>query len=313
MNDFPDKRKYVETHVNPELFPSFDGTKIHANKLHSKILNIGKTLEEQMYLLSKYIGAYRGVKYEGTLKTVPGILMVKVTPKLHNRPLNYGWYTAGVRIALEGAVQYYKPKNVLDIGLIYGKSGVGILQSTKRKINYIGVGPFQPGITNIRHITKSPLDKLLQGYPRLETTVSNLAPYSKEHNIHVMAASTDEMIDVLEAHKFVPDLLSIDSIRDADELYALIYEFITYNPDIVIVGDDRKDPVVQRVVNEYKRSNLNVKEFSEHGYIITRREIPDTLPPPVSYFDHYPKITFTEDEQKQIPENLRFYIPDQQL
>jgi hypothetical protein len=88
----------------------------------------------------------------------------------------------------------------------------------------------------------------------------------------------------------------------------LIYEFITYNPDIVIVGDDRKDPVVQRVVNEYKRSNLNVKEFGEHGYIITRREIPDTLPPAVSQFNMYPTITFTEEERKQVPENLQFYL-----
>lgn len=309
MNDHPAKKRYFETHANPLLFPLFNGTRIVANKLHTKLLSYGTTLEEKMYILSKYIGAYRGVPYTGTLQKVHMSPILKVTPSLGTNMFMHGWYEHnGTRRVLEGAIQHYKPKVIMEFGVWYGKSAVGILQSALHKITYIGVDYFTPAATSPKHITQSPLDKLFLDHPRLETAVSNVAPYSKKHNVYFIIERIDKVLSILRKESIVPDLLFIDAIKDFNELTSTINAYIEHAPDIVIVGDDRTSHDVQRAVNKYKQTSLNVKEYGVNGYILTSREIPSAFPLPISTFEAYPTLQLTTEEKNSIPTRLQLYV-----
>ncbi len=309
MDAHPAKQQYFETHANPELFPLFDGESLTANKLHTKVLSSGTTIEEKMYLLSKYIGAYRGVPYTGRLEKIHVSPLLKITPSLGTTPFMHGWYESkGTRRALEGAIQHYMPRTVVEFGVWYGKSAVGILQSAPHKLTYIGVDWFTPAATSPKHITQTPLDKLFLAHPRLETAVSNVAPYSKKHDVYFMIERLENAFSLLKEKSIVPDLLFIDAIKSGDELMKVIRTYLEYAPAIVIVGDDRSARDVQRVVNVYKKSSLNVREYGENGYILTSREIPDVLPPPVSTFESYPTLHLTHEEKSRIPKSLQMYI-----
>jgi predicted O-methyltransferase YrrM len=305
FKDHSKKREYFEQHANKSLFPivDFETKTIKPNKLHKVILDFGNTFEEKMGLLKRYIGAYvtdNDSSFE--TKRIPQIIAFKVTPSLVVvDPFMHGWYSDNTRKALEGAVQYYKPKTVFELGVWFGQSSVGIFQSSPHKINYYGFDYFTATATNPDYVTMTPIDKLFVEHFRLETAVANVAPYSKKHNIHFI------LEDVLKSYKtleVVPDLVFIDAIKDTKELQTVIDAYLKLNPNIVIVGDDYVFDSVKRAVKKYP----NVLAFEDNAYILTNREIPESFPEPVSDFSSYPQLTLTKSEKNRVPKSMKAYI-----
>ena len=210
----------------------------------------------------------------------------------------HGWYSDNSKIALEGAIQYYKPKIVFELGVWYGKSTVGILQSSKNKLNYYGFDFFSPTATNPKYVTMSPLDKMFIDHPRFESAVSNVAKYSKKHNIHFIVGDVNTDIDI------IPDLIYIDAIKNSKDLDKIIKKFLSMNNDIVIVGDDYIFPSVKEGVKNFK----NKKIFGNDAYIITNLELPDKFPEPVSDYSEYPTLKLSKTEINKIPSDMKNYI-----
>jgi len=309
FKDHPKKREYFEKEADKSLFPvvDFEKKSIKANKLHKVLLHFGNTFEEKMGLLKKYIGAYvtdNNQLFE-TKRVDIDIIGFKVTPSLALvEPFMHGWYSEKTREALEGAIQYYKPKTVVELGVWFGKSTVGLFQASPHKLNYYGFDFFSPTATNPDHVTGTPLDKLFLKHFRLESAVANVAPYSKKHNIHFLLHDVLKSNEVLKKLDVIPDLLFIDAIKNTNELQDTIDKYLKLNPNIVIVGDDYVFDSVKRAVKKYPQT----LPFGNDSYIITNRELPDTFPSPVSDFSTYPSLQLSSSEKNKIPNSLKGYI-----
>lgn len=309
FKDFPTKREYFEKESDKNLFPVVDFKKksIKANKLHKAILQFGETFEQRMGLLKKYIGAYVTNNNQpfDTDKASAEIIGLKVTPSLAvTEPFMHGWYSDKTREALEGAIQHYKPKVVVELGVWYGKSTVGIFQSSPHKIDYYGFDYFTPTATNPDYVTQTPIDKLFMKHFRLESAVANVAPYSKKHNIHYLFHDVLKSHEVMKKLNVVPDLLFIDAIKKTDELQQTIDHYLRLNPDIVIVGDDYVFDSVKRAVKKYPQ----VIPFGNYSYLLTNREVPETFPSPVSDFSGYPSLKLTQSEKNKVPKSMKGYV-----
>jgi predicted O-methyltransferase YrrM len=303
------KREYFETHADKSLFPIVDFEKktIKANKLHKVILSLGNTFEEKMSILKKYIGAYVSTEVGSVERQIPKIQVVgfKVTPSLAVVPkFMHDWYTRKTREALEGAIQYYKPKTVVELGVWYGASTVGLLQAAKYKIHYYGFDFFTPTATNPDYVTMSPMDKLFMEHFRLETAVANVAPYSKKHDIHFIFQDVMTSHEALKKLNVNPDLLFIDAVKDTGDLVKIIDTYQKLNPDIVIVGDDYMFQSVKNAAKKYP----DVTVFGDSAYIITNKEIPDVFPEPVSDFSEYPRLVLSQAEKNKIPKAYHGYF-----
>ena len=253
-----------------------------------------------MFIIKKYIGAYVSLSNQNNFETIyiDKIPIIKITPSLKTKQFMHGWYSDNSRIALEGAIQYYKPKIVFEFGLWFGKSTVGILQSSLKKLNYYGFDYFTPTTTNPKYVTMSPLDKIYIDHPRFETIISNVADYSKKHTIHFVVGEINNTLTI------IPDLIYIDAIKNTEELKKFINKYLKINENIVIVGDDYIISDVREAVKNYK----NKKIFGEHAYIITNLHIPDNFPKPVSDFSKYPKLQLSNSEINKIPHNMRYML-----
>ena len=120
FKEHPKKREYFESVADKSLFPvvDFSKKKITSNKLHKKILDYGETFEQKMGLIKKYIGAYVTNNNQSfqTERGSTNIIQIKVTPSVAvTHKFMHGWYSGKTREALEGAVQYYKPKTVVEL------------------------------------------------------------------------------------------------------------------------------------------------------------------------------------------------------
>jgi len=309
FKDFPKKREYFEQVADKSLFPIVDFEKktIKANKLHKSLLQFGETFEQRMGIIKKYIGAYvtdNNQPFEVDRSTAD-IIAFKVTPSLAvTEPFMHGWYSDKTREALEGAIQYYKPKVVVELGVWYGKSTVGIFQSSPHKIDYYGFDYFTPTATNPDYVTETPIDKLFVKHFRLESAVANVAPYSKKHNIHFLFHDVLKSDDVINKLKVVPDLLFIDAIKNTTELQNTIDAYLKLNPNIVIVGDDYVFDSVKRAVKKYPQ----VIPFGNYSYLLTNREVPEEFPSPVSDFSSYPSLRLTQSEKNKVPKSMKGYI-----
>jgi len=299
FNTFPDKKVYFEENAPSELFPFVDFEKktIKANRLHSQILKYGNTFEEKINLIRKYIGALNSdTPPKFTLKPTNVTIKLKITPSMETTKFMHGWYSSDTRKALEGAIQYYKPKIVFELGVWYGQSSVGIFQSAQNKIEYYGFDFFTPTATNPEYVTMSHADKMFLPHPRLESAVSNLAQFSKKHDIYFV------FDDVMKSPEFgiIPDLVFIDSIKKKSHLIKIIKKFQTLNPNIIIVCDDYIFPSVREALIQFPK-----KEFGKHAVILG--DVTE-LPKPVSDFSEYPKIHLTLEEKKSINSKLSEYF-----
>lgn len=309
FKDFPKKREYFEQEADKSLFPVVDFEKktIKTNKLHKTLLQFGETFEQKMGMLKKYIGAYvtdNNQPFETDRANVE-IVGFKITPSLAvTEPFMHGWYSDKTREALEGAIQHYKPKVVVELGVWYGKSTVGIFQSSPHKIDYYGFDYFTPTATNPDYVTETPIDKLFMKHFRLESAVANVAPYSKKHNIHFIFHDVLKSDEVMDKLKVVPDLLFIDAIKNTTELQNTIDKYLKLNPNIVIVGDDYVFDSVKRAVKKYPQ----VVPFGNYSYLLTNREIPEKFPSPVSDFSGYPSLRLTQSEKNKVPKSMKGYI-----
>lgn len=309
FKDFPRKREYFEEVADKSLFPIVDFEKktIKTNKLHKSLLHFGETFEQKMGIIKKYIGAYvtdNNQPFEVD-RSAADIIAFKITPSLAvTEPFMHGWYSDKTREALEGAIQYYKPKVVVELGVWYGKSTVGIFQSSPHKIDYYGFDYFTPTATNPDYVTETPIDKLFVKHFRLESAVANVAPYSKKHNIHFLFHDVLKSDEVINKLKVVPDLLFIDAIKNTTELQNTIDAYLKLNPNIVIVGDDYVFDSVKRAVKKYPQ----VVPFGNYSYLLTNREVPEKFPSPVSDFSSYPSLRLTQSEKNKVPKSMKGYI-----
>ncbi len=309
FKDFPRKREYFEQVADKSLFPIIDFEKktIKANKLHKSLLQFGETFEQKMGIIKKYIGGYvtdNNQPFEVD-RSAADIIAFKITPSLAvTEPFMHGWYSDKTREALEGAIQYYKPKVVVELGVWYGKSTVGIFQSSPHKIDYYGFDYFTPTATNPDYVTETPIDKLFVKHFRLESAVANVAPYSKKHNIHFLFHDVLKSDEVINKLKVVPDLLFIDAIKNTTELQNTIDAYLKLNPNIVIVGDDYVFDSVKRAVKKYPQ----VVPFGNYSYLLTNREVPEEFPSPVSDFSSYPSLRLTQSEKNKVPKSMKGYI-----
>lgn len=309
FKDFPRKREYFEEVADKSLFPIVDFEKktIKANKLHKSLLQFGETFEQKMGIIKKYIGAYvtdNNQPFEVD-RSAADIIAFKITPSLAvTEPFMHGWYSDKTREALEGAIQHYKPKVVVELGVWYGKSTVGIFQSSPHKIDYYGFDYFTPTATNPDYVTETPIDKLFVKHFRLESAVANVAPYSKKHNIHFLFHDVLKSDEVINKLKLVPDLLFIDAIKNTNELQNTIDAYLKLNPNIVIVGDDYVFDSVKRAVKKYPQ----VVPFGNYSYLLTNREVPEEFPSPVSDFSSYPSLRLTQSEKNKVPKSMKGYI-----
>lgn len=308
FKDFPKKKEYFEKVADKSLFPivNFEKKSIKANALHKKLLQFGETFEERMGIVKKYIGGYitdNNQPFE-TARSKVDVIGFKVTPSMAVvEPFMHGWYSEKTREALEGAVQYYKPKVVVELGVWYGKSTIGIFQSSHHKLDYYGFDYFSPTATQPDYVTNTPMDKLFIKHFRLESAVANVAPYSKKHNIHFILHDVLKADTVIKAMNIVPDLVFIDAIKDTSDLRKTIDAYLKLNPNVVIVGDDYVFNTVKVAVKKYPQ----VLPFGDNAYLITNREIPDKFPTPVSNFSEYPELTLSSSELKQIPKSHMSY------
>jgi len=309
FKEYPSKRRYFEEHADKSLFPivNFETQTIKANPLHKKLLKYGRTFEEQMGIIKKFIGAYVSSSAQSfeTKRVDAEIIGFKITPSLAvARPFMHGWYSPKTREALEGAIQHYKPKTIVELGVWYGKSTVGMFQSSSRKVDYYGFDFFSPTATQPSYVTMSPIDKLFMEHFRLETAVANVAPYSKHHSIHFVLHDVLTSHTALKKMNVVPDLVFIDAIKDTKELQHTIDQYLKLNPDIVIVGDDYVFDSVKRALKRYPQ----VLPFGNNAYILTNRELPETFPAPVSDFSMYPQLSLTSEEEAQVPKQYLTYV-----
>jgi predicted O-methyltransferase YrrM len=309
FKDFPKKREYFEEQADKDLFPIVDFEKktIKSNKLHKTLLQFGETFEQKMGIIKKYVGAYvtdNNQPFE-TDRSSAEIIGFKITPSLAvTEPFMHGWYSDKTREALEGAIQHYKPKVIVELGVWYGKSTVGIFQSSPHKVDYYGFDYFSPTATNPDYVTQSPIDKLFMKHFRLESAVANVAPYAKKHNIHFLLHDVLKSDEVMKKLKVVPDLLFIDAIKNTTELQNTIDEYLKLNPDIVIVGDDYVFDSVKRAVKKYPQ----VVPFGDYAYLLTNREVPEKFPSPVSDFSGYPSLRLSQSEKNKVPKSMKGYI-----
>jgi predicted O-methyltransferase YrrM len=299
FDSFPEKKKYFEQHVPPELFPvvDFEQKTIKANRLHSQILKYGDTFEEKMNLIRKYIGAVNSSSVPRIERvSVKKQVVIKITPSMEISPYMHGWYSPDTRKALEGAIQYYKPRIVFELGVWYGQSAVGIFQSAKHKIEYYGFDFFTPTATNPEYVSMSHADKMFIPHPRLESAVSNLAPFSKKHDIYFV------FDDVMKSPAFgvIPDLVFIDAIKKGSELKKIIRQFQKLNPDVIIVCDDYEFETVKEALKDIPK-----KVFGNYAVILG--DVPE-LPEPVSDFSFYPKLKLTAQEKETIKGKLFTYF-----
>jgi predicted O-methyltransferase YrrM len=299
FDNFPEKKTYFEQNAPPELFPVVDFEKktIKANRLHSQILKYGDTFEEKINLIRKYIGALNSdTPPKFTLKPTNVTIKLKITPSMETSPYMHGWYSSDTRKALEGAIQYYKPRVVFELGVWYGQSSVGIFQSAQNKIEYYGFDYFTPTATNPDYVTMSHADKMFIPHPRLESAVSNLAPFSKKHDIYFV------FDDVMKSPEFgvTPDLVFIDAIKKEQELVKIIRQFQKLNPDVIIVCDDYIFPSVRQALKSFRK-----KEFGDYCCILG--DVPE-LPEPVSDFSKYPALKLTSEQKEELPSKLKTYF-----
>lgn len=303
FDNFPSEKKYFQETASSELFPvvDFNSKTIRANRLHSKLLSYGTTFEDKINLIRKYIGALNSRTTPlFKLNRTSVVPCIKITPSMETSKFMHGWYSPDTRNALEGAVQYYKPKVVFELGVWYGQSTVGIFQSAEHKIKYYGFDFFTPTATNPEYVTKTSADKMFIEHPRLESAVSNIASFSKKHDIFFVFEDVMKSPNFSRKHNVIPNLLFIDAIKQEDSLKEIILEFRALNPKIIIVCDDYVFPNVRKALKDFPK-----KIFGKHAVILG--DIPE-LPKGKSDFSMFPSIKLSQKEKDELPKHLNGYF-----
>jgi predicted O-methyltransferase YrrM len=308
------KREYVETNIKQCLLPIILFTEkviIPPNKLMQELIEHAHSFEDMLALIEKYIGAFISPDYKGQkLTKSTGItIKLRITPRMLSdvpiKQLMYDkWFSSNTRRALEGAVQYYRPKVVVELGVYLGCSTVSCLNASKGPISYYGFDYFTHICTNPENISFSPLDRFFLDFPKLETAVANVIPFSKKHNINFILYDVLKSCEYLSTRGIVPDLLFIDSIKDEHNLNEIIHKYLLLNPDIVIVGDDM---IFESVKKALKR--FNYITFGDEAYLIQKAKLhADKYPQPKILKYKYPVFHLSKQEQMLVPKKMHGYL-----
>ncbi len=319
---FSDKEKRLYYENRAKLF--YDNTriprypvikedgKVVMNAFQRSILNSLKPKNmNQLYFLIKYLfGAliapedfdiskleYEFISRYFTYKIPTGI----VGPSR----LYHGWYSSGTRLALEGAIQLYKPNVIVELGVWMGASAVGICETVKdRKITYIGFDFFTDSADNPTYISKSPIEKLLIDHNRLETTIANLSPYGDKHNLYINNIDIYDSLNYLRKNNIKPDMLFIDAVKDTIQLRTLIRAYQLEHPDIVIIGDDLVFDDVKKAIHNIPHLNFN------EAYVIAQKFYPksDFKKGDYEVDKIIKRFELSEEEKKLIPKSFSMYL-----
>jgi hypothetical protein len=219
--------------------------------------------------------------------------------------LYHGWYSSNTRLALEGAIQLYKPNVIVELGVWMGASAIGVCETVKdRKIKFIGFDFFTDSADNPTYISKSPIENLLIDHTRLETTIANLSPYANKHDLFICKRDVIDSLGILKKNKIKPDLLFIDSIKETRELQTVIKTYLKEYPDIVIVGDDLVFDTVKKAIHNIPHLNFN------QAYVIAQKFYPKSDFKKGDYeLDKIIKrFELSEEEKKLVPKNFLMYL-----
>lgn len=310
------KKEYVEKTIKQNLLPIVIFAKkivIPPNKLYQTFLSNANNFDDIMALIEKYIGAFISPDYNGEMsyaKSTGIIIKIHVNPSLlkdvpAKQMMFEKWYSTSTRHALEGAVQWYRPKVVVELGVYLGCSTVSLLNASSGPIKYYGFDFFTHICTNPPHITYSPLDRFFLEYPKLETAVANVIPLSTKHNINFILMDVLKSNEYLLANNIVPDLLFIDSIKQEHNLNLIIHKYLMINPSIVIVGDDMIYGQIKPAIEEF-----DFLAFGIYAYLIT--SLPklkaDKYPKPKIQDFIYPEFYLSKQEKMLVPKHMQDYI-----
>lgn len=348
---FENKKQYLEKNIDEEFLPiiDFKNNNIILNdtiKFYEQaFLIIENTLKDKnitdkdtlYYSKIKYIIKYIGTliliidtnvytNYLDEIKSFKDtiyqnidqlrleyIINYKITPNYSNQKLllNNGWYSSGTKLLLEGSILLFKPKIIVELGVYYAKSTLGMLKAADSyNISYYGFDNFTHCANNRDSITMCPIDKLFMKYPKLDTCIANVAQFSSKHNINFILYDCLKSLDYLKNNNIIPDLLFIDAIKNPAILVSVIDSYLQYNPNIIIVGDDLEGRhELQYAVSKYKNIIKN-----KQAYVIYNKNkfkyidfINITNNFKSNYID-YPKIVFTKQEINQIPKSYYTYL-----
>ena len=314
--------EYVIKNIRQSLLPIViftNKTIIPPNNLYYSLLSntssdgILSSFDYKLALIEKYIGAFISPDYEpeknGHRMPTNKIISLHITssllPNYLDRQMMYTkWYSSDTQHALEGAIQFYEPKIVVELGVYLGASTVSLLTASKKKIRYYGFDYFTHVCTDPPHITYSPLDKFFLEYPKLDTAVANVIPFAKKHDINFILHDVLRSNEYLLANNIIPDLLFIDSIKNQNNLTLIIHKYIMINPNIVIVGDDMVCGQVKPALSDF-----DYISFGINAYLITTKPKlrPENYPSALASINNYPRYLFTPEEIKLIPKIMRSF------
>ena len=309
------KKEYVEKNIKQSLLPIIIFAQkviIPPNKLYQVLIGHAATFDDMLALIEKHIGAFISPDYDNH----PIIKSTGITIKLHinSRLLNdmpskqlmfEKWYSHNTRHALEGAMQWYRPKVVVELGIYLGCSTVSLLYSSPGPITYYGFDYFTHICTNPPHITYSPADRFFLEYPKLDTAVANVMPFSKKHNINFILYDVLDSNRYLQKNGIIPDLLFIDSIKDEHDLNLIIHKYLMLNPDLIIVGDDMIYGQVKPAIEEF-----GFLAFGKEAYLITNKPKlqADKYPKPKIQDFVYPTFQLSKQERMLVPKSVQNYV-----
>jgi hypothetical protein len=330
-----EKKTYVEKKINQQSLPYVDfiNLDIKTNNLYKYILDKycqgptpNDTFINKLICIRRIIGAFVSDNYDksnhkklfyqkekifestNSIKCIKIHLSKNLMPNYKDKMMLNGWYYTATQNGLEGAIQYYKPKVIVELGVYLAKSTNGIFQTTKKlnmSVDYYGFDFFTNICTNPKNISYSPLDDFFLDYFKLDTAIANVLDYSDTNNINYLILDVTKSPEYFKERNIIPDLVFIDALKDYDQLLNTINKFIELNNNIIIIGDDYNvNDDVKDVVKQFKNS----KVLGNTCYIITNREIPDSFPEHVSNFKDLPKLNLTSEQIKKIPKSMHLYI-----
>ena len=115
--------------------------------VHKKLLQKGDSIDAKMSIIQKYIGAVITNRYDFNRITYvkpPKSYQIHLTPTMGNNVPKFihGWFDFHSQLAIEGAIQIYQPKTVVELGVWLGQASMSILSASKKPINYWGFEPY---------------------------------------------------------------------------------------------------------------------------------------------------------------------------
>ena len=298
---------------------SFKQKKIkYANKYFS-ILIKNLTFEQELTFIHETYGAFYSDDYTNA-NYLPNHFncswSIKLKPSMSNGlQMNNSWYSPTQRKTAEAFIQHIRPKTVVFFGASgFGKEVLALLQCNadiKTDVHIYGqyVYPFNYAFKNTDSFDDD-LNYFKFKYLRLDTTIANLAPESKNHNIYLHNYNIYDALVHMLNNQIIPDYIyfkKYNGLRSEKDIINIIKKILFINPRVVInmlLYSKNRSALKDIVFKEFKiifipslkqkhlLKNISPKYPANRSYIITNINLADFKNlPPLSNFSKYPNIT----------------------